>query len=138
MRNKLTDNQKRRLSQGYKMMDETSKMILAISSCLFVFVGYYVWSKTNSIWLGVVGWFPPAVFTAACIDGIRKCNNLKAPKKRDDVMEIFYEAMARISFGLFIGIGIMGGVLFSSVWIGICLWIIPTVLLMTTLFFKSR
>ena len=128
----------RRKSDKNKKMDKTSKMILAISSSLFVFVGYYMWNKTDSIWLGIAAWLPPSVFTAACIDGIRKCNNLKAPKKRDDVMDIFYEAMARISFGLFIGIGIMGGVLFSSVWIGICLWIIPTVLLMTTLIFKSR
>jgi len=138
MQEKLTDNKKRSLRKGNMKMDEISMIILAISSCLFVFVGYYVWSKTDSIWLGIAGWLPPAVFTAACIDGIRKCNNLKAPKKRDDVMDIFYEAMARVGFGLFIGVGIMGGVLYSSVWIGICLWIIPTVLLMTTLIFKRR
>lgn len=134
----IMDNQKRNFEKGNKKMDETSTMILAISSCLFVFVGYYVWSKTGSIWLGVVGWLPPAIFTAACIGGIRKCKNLKPPKNRDEVMDIFYEALARISFGLFIGIGIMGGVLYSSIWIGVCLWIIPTVLLMTTLIFKRR
>lgn len=138
MQKKITDNRKRSLGKDNMKMDETSKMILAISSCLFVFVGYYMWSKTGSIWLGVVGWLPPAIFTAACIDGVRKCKNLKSSKNRDEVMDIFYEAMARISFGLFVGVGIMGGVLYSSIWIGICMWIIPTVLLMTTLIFRRR
>lgn len=73
MQEKLTDNRKRSLGKGNMKTDETSKMILAISSCLFVFVGYYMWNKTGSIWLGIAAWLPPALFTAACIDGIRKC-----------------------------------------------------------------